>query len=81
MNFNKEIGDWCEYTSELDNYAYYLYIKYENGLGGDTFLFKQHYIMEMYNENNSYVDFYKKARDILRKEKIKNIINDIKYEN
>jgi len=73
MKFDKKIKDmgiWCDKASVFDDYAYYLYLKY---IAKNYYIVPdfQNDVIEFHNMNSVYFsEFYKEAKNILRKEKI-----------
>lgn len=77
MLIDKSIGDWCDISKDIDDYAYQLYInymieKYNEHIFGSQYNFMDSYI-KWYDDSLPYL-YYKHAEFILRKEKIIKII-------
>lgn len=74
MKFNDSIknrGKWCDYATELDNMAYYLYLSKKSNISIlQVSMINSHY---SYNPLISYNYWYDKASKYLRKNKIEKI--------
>ena len=82
MLINKKVGNWCENeeSDDLDDIAYQLYLNYYYNEYRSYSQAKQYMFMTIRN-NYSYTlnRFYKKACNILRKEKIEKITNEHRF--
>ena len=78
MEIDKRLGgNWSLQENELDDLSYYLYVKKHRNNG---FLFDQYLFTWTYKANMGHSKYYNDALLILRKEKIRKLINKI-YEN
>lgn len=80
MLIDKSIGKWCEGTTQLDDFAYQLYVEYIQSFG-DKYLENITTQLALYsiyhhNDGNDFLNsFYENAKLILRREKIEKILS------
>ena len=86
MEVNKEIGEWFDYKNpgnlkgytptQIDDYAYHLYLNDINLLIGDSYKVEQVRFIHENKYFNKFKKYYIFAEQLLRKEKIEKILNE-----
>lgn len=84
MIIDKSVGYWFEYVDDLTDIAYYLYVKdWNNWIHSKDIkepITQYLFIMQhSYEKNNIYINrYFNQALNIIRKEKLKMIVNGTK---